>query len=148
MFLDAFDLVCNAQAFTAVAVSTSSIDLGDVTPKREIAVGEPMGFGIGVDVAADCTTVLIEIIQATDAALTAGIIVLAQRTFLAADLPAGRGVFMPIPQNPTVAGPLRFLGIRATPAGGNATVTLTAWLTPQSLFSVTPNVNHAKNYVV
>ena len=147
MYVDALGLVCNAQAFTAVAVSTDSIDLGNVTPKREIAVGEPMGFGIAVGVAASATTVLVEIIQATDAALTTGIIVLAQRTFLAADMPAGRLIFMPIPQAPTVAGPLRFLGLRVTPAGGAATVTLDAWLTSHSLFSVLAP-NYAKGFTV
>lgn len=147
MYVDVLGRVCNAQAFTAVAVSTDSIDLGNVTPKREIAVGEPMGFGISVGVAASATTVLVEIIQATDAALTAGIVVLAQRTFLSADMPAGALIFMPIPQNPTLAGPLRFLGLRVTPAGGAATVTLTAWLTAHSVFSVVAR-SYAKGFTI
>jgi len=147
MYLDNLLVVSDAQAFTAVAVSTNSIDLSNVTPKREIATGEAMGFGIAVDVAASATTVLFEIIQATDAALTAGIIVLAQRTFLSADMPAGALIFFPIPQNPTAAGPLRFLGIRVTPAGGAATVTLTSWLTTHDAFSVLAKP-YAKSYVV
>jgi len=147
MYLDVLLRVSNAQAFTAVAVSTDSIDLGNVTPKREIAVGEPMGFGLAVNVAASATTVLVELIQATDAALTAGIVVLSQRTFLSADMPLGRLIFMPLPQAPTVAGPLRFLGIRVTPAGGAATVTLTAWLTAHNVFSVLPT-NYAKGYTI
>lgn len=147
MYMDVLGRVCNAQAFTAVAVSTDSIDLGNVTPKREIATGEAMGFGIAVGVAASATTVLIEIIQATDAALTAGIVVLAQRTFLSADLPVGALVFFPIPQNPTLAGPLRFLGLRVTPTGGAATVTLTAWLTAHDLFSVPPR-HYADNITI
>jgi hypothetical protein len=147
MFIDALGLVSDAQAFTAVAVSTSSIDLGNVTPKREIATGEPLGFGVSVDVAASATTVLVELIQATDAALTAGIVVLSQRTFLSADMPLGATIFMPLPQNPTVAGPLRFMGIRVTPAGGAATVTLTAWLTAHDLFSVLART-YAKGYTI
>jgi len=147
MYLDALLLVSDAQAFTAVAVSTNSIDLGNVTPKREIATGEALGFGLQVDVAASSTTVLVEIIQATDAALTAGIVVLSQRTFLSADMPAGALIFMPLPQNIAAAGPLRFLGIRVTPAGGAATVTLTSWLTTHDLFSVGAK-NYAKSYVV
>jgi hypothetical protein len=138
MYVDVLGRVCNAQAFTAVAVSASSIDLGNVTPKREIAVGEAMGFMITVGVAASATTVLVEIIQATDDVLTAGIIVLAQRTFLSADMPLGAQIFFPIPRNPTVAGPLRFLGLRVTPAGGAATVTLSAFLTSHDLASVPP----------
>lgn len=147
MFIDALGRVCNAQAFTAAAVSTDSIDLGNVTPKREIATGEPMGFALAVVVAASSTTVLVEIIQATDAALTTGIIVLAQRTFLSADMPLGRLIFMPLPQQPTVAGPLRYLGLRVTPAGGAATVTLSAWLTAHDLFSAAPQA-YAKGYTV
>jgi hypothetical protein len=146
MYVDALGLVADAQAFTAVAV-TNSVDLGNVTPKREIANGEPMGFGIAVDVAASSTTVLVEIIQATDGPLTAGIIVLAQRTFLSADMPAGALIFFPIPQNPTAAGPLRFIGLRVTPAGGAATVTLTAWLTAHNLFAALART-YAKGYTI
>src|SRR5262245_37586797 len=147
MYLDAQTLLSDAQAFTGVAVSTNSYDLGNVTPKREIAPGEPMGVGIAIDVAASSTTVLVELIQATDAALTAGIIVLAQRTFLSADMPVGALIFMPIPQNPTAAGPLRFFGIRGTPAGGAATVTLTAWLTGHNLFAALART-YAKGYTI
>lgn len=147
MFLDALLLISNAQAFTAAAVSTNAVDLGNVSPKREAAVGEPMALGISVDVAASSTTVLVEIIQATDAALTAGIIVLAQRTFLSADMPLGRLIAMPIPRAPTAAGPLRYLGARVTPAGGAATVTLSLYIAPASMFSVVPT-NYAKGYTV
>lgn len=147
MYVDVLGRVCNAQAFTAAAVSTDSIDLGNVTPKREIAVGEPMGFGLAVNVAASSTTVLVEIIQATDAALTTGIVVLSQRTFLSADMPLGALIFMPIPQNPTLAGPLRYLGLRVTPAGGAATVTLTAWLTAHAVFSVVAR-SYAKGFTI
>jgi hypothetical protein len=147
MFIDALGVVCDAQAFTAAAVSTNSIDLGNSSPKREIAVGEPMGFGVTVDVAASSTTVKVEIIQATDAALTAGIVVLDERTFLSADMPVAAAIFMPLPQNVAVAGPLRFLGLRVTPAGGAATVTLTAWLTAHALFSVLAK-SYAKGYTI
>lgn len=145
MFVDALLRVCNAQAFTAAAVSASSIDLSNVTPKREIGTGKPIGFGINVNVAASCTTVLVEIIQATDDVLTAGIIVLAQRTYLAADMPLGGLQFLPLPPSYPVAGALRYLGVRVTPVGGAATVTLTVWLTAQDLFSIAPK-NYAKGY--
>src|SRR5262245_60122617 len=147
MYVDAQALLSDAQAFVAAAVSTNSYDLGTASPQREIAVGEPMGVGIACDVAASSTTVLVEIIQATDAALTAGIIVLAQRTFLSADFPAGALAFLGLPERPTLAGPLRFLGVRVTPAGGAATVTLTIWLTAQNLFS-TQARSYAKGYTI
>lgn len=141
MFIDALQRVSNAQAFTAVAVSSDSIDLGNTTPKRAIGDGEPMGFGFGVDVAASSTTVKLEVIMATDAALTAGIVVLVEETRLSADLPVGRLLFLGIPPGEPAAGFLRYIGVRVTPAGGAATVTMSAWLTPQSLFAA-----HAKHY--
>jgi len=147
MYLDALLLVSDAQAFTAVAVSTNSIDLGNVTPKRQIGDGETVGFGFAVDVAASATTVKLEIIMATDDALTAGIIVLAEETRLAADLAAGWRHFMALPKGAPAAGYLRYIGIRATPAGGAATVTLTAWLTAAALFSAKPT-NYAKGYAI
>jgi hypothetical protein len=147
MFQDALLQVCDAQAFTAAAVSGRSIDLGNVTPKRVIGTGEPVGFAVTVDVLASCTTVKIEVIQATDEALSAGIVVLAERTFLEADLPAGAAVFMDIPVQAPAAGALRFIGIRATPSGGAATVTLSASLMPRSMFSIAPK-SYAKGYTI
>lgn len=147
MFVDALGLVSDAQAFTAVAVSTSSIDLGASIPKREIGAGEPVGFAFAVDVAASATTVKLEIIMATDDALTAGIVVLVEATRLAADLPAGKLLFLGIPASAPAAGWLRYLGIRATPAGGAATVTLTSWLTVQALFSTLAK-SYAKGYTI
>ncbi len=72
------------------------------------------------------------LIMATDAALTAGIVVLAEATRLAADLPLGQVLFLGIPPGAPAAGFLRYIGVRVTPAGGAATVTLSAALVPQS----------------
>lgn len=147
MILDALLLVSDAQAFTAAAVSTNSVDTGLTTVKRELGAGEAMGFAFQVDVAASSTTVKLEIIMATDAALTTGIIVLVEATRLAADLAAGKLLWLGLPPNMPAAGALRYMGIRATPVGGAATVTLTSWLTPKSLFSVPPQ-NYSKGYSI
>lgn len=144
MFIDALLRVSSAQAFTAVAVSTSSIDLGNVTPKRAIGTGEPMGFAISIDVLLSATSMLVEVISATDAALTAGIVVENSRTFLAAAAPAGALLWIDLPMGSPAN---RFLGLRVTPTGGAATVTLTAQLTDRNLFSIASQ-NYAKNYVV
>lgn len=143
MYLDALLLVSDAQAFGAGAVSTNSIDLGNVTPKREIGVGEPMGFGLSVDVAATGTTVVIEVISATDAALTAGIVVHGRKDGLIADFAAGALHFIAINEGRPFMN--RFIGIRATIAAG--TLTATAWLTSSDLFSVA-QTNYAKAYAV
>lgn len=144
MFIDALLRVSTAQAFTAVAVSANSIDLGNVTPKRAIGTGEPMGFAISVDVVLDATSMLIEVISATDAALTTSVVSHASRTVLAAGAAAGALIFIDVPiGTPTQ----RYLGLRVTPTGGNATVTLTASLTHRDLFSIA-QAYYAKNYVV
>jgi hypothetical protein len=141
MFLDALTLVSDAQAFGAAAVSTNSIDLGNVTPKREIGTGEPMGFGFQIDVSGTVAASLVEIISATDAALTAGILVEGSLTIPLAAALAGSLWFVPLPMGrPTQ----RFLGIRVTTAGG--TITATSWLTAHSMFSILAKV-YAKAFV-
>lgn len=142
MFVDAFLRVSNAQAFGAAAVSTDSIDLGNVTPKRQIGTGEPMGFGFACTTSGTVAASLIEIISATDAALTAGILVHASRTIPLAEMVAGALFFIPLPQGTPTQ---RFLGIRVTTAGG--TVSGTAWLTAHDLFSILP-VHHASGFVI
>jgi len=142
MYLDAFLRVSNAQAFGAAAVSTDSIDLGNVTPKRRIGTGEPMGFGIAITTSGTVAPTLFEIISATDAALTAGILVHASRSIPLAEVLAGALFFLPLPQGTPTQ---RYLGLRATTAGG--TVSATAWLTAHDLFSIAAQA-YARNYVV
>jgi hypothetical protein len=142
MFLDNLGVVSDSQAFGAAAVSTNSIDLGLTTPGRQIGTGEPMGFGIGVTVAGTVAASLIEIISATDAALTAGIIVHASRTIPLAETVAGAQFFIGIPPGTPTQ---RFLGIRITTAGG--TISADAWLTTQSLFSLLPRA-YPKGFTV
>jgi hypothetical protein len=113
-----------------------------------VGTGEALGFGVQVDVAADFTTgdetYQIEVISATDAALTAGILVHATYVRTAAQLALGALLFCPLPAGfPTQ----RFLGLRYTTGGTTPTVTLTAWLTTHSLFSLNAKA-YAKSYVV
>lgn len=143
MFLDAFLRVSNAQAFGAgPTVSTDSIDLGNVTPKRQIGTGEPMGFGVAVTTAGTVAATKMEVISATDAALTAGILVHAVRDIPLAETVLGALFFLPIPQGTPTQ---RFLGVRFTTAGG--TISATVWLTTHSLFSLLP-VHHASGYTI
>lgn len=142
MFLDALLLVSDAQNFGAAAVSTNSIDLGLTTPGRQVGTGEPMGFGLSVDVAGTVAPSLVEIISATDAALTAGILVHTSRSIPLADMTAGSRHWLGLaPGAPTQ----RYLGIRITTAGG--TVTATVWFTTQALFSLEPRL-YPKNYAI
>lgn len=56
MYVDKQNLLSDAQAFSADAASTNTIDLGNVTPKNDPFAGEPMMMVVQVDVAADATT--------------------------------------------------------------------------------------------
>ena len=147
MFIDNFLRVSAAQAFGAAAVSTNSIDLGvpgglGVITNRQIGTGEPMGFGLGVTTPGTVADSIVEVISATDAALTAGILTHATYTIKLAAALAGALFFAPIPQGTPTQ---RFLGIRVTTAGG--TISLNAWLTTHSLFSLMP-ASYAKAYLV
>lgn len=144
MYLDALLLVSDAQAFTGAATfSTNTIDLGAVTPARQIGTGEPMGFGIAIDVAAGAgSTAVIDVVQSDNANLSSPDVI-ATASFAAATLVAGYLAFIGIPSGfPTK----RYLGIRETSTGGTTTVTLTAWLTARDLFSLAVQ-NYAKGYV-
>lgn len=142
MYLDAFLRVSNAQAFGAAAVSTDSIDLGNVTPKRQIGTGEPMGFGVAITTAGTVAATLMEVISATDAALTAGILVHLTRTVPLAETVIGALFFLSLPMGTPTQ---RYLGVRMTTAGG--TISATVWLTARDLFSIA-SAYYARNYAV
>lgn len=133
MYLDVLTRVSNRQAFTAAAVSADSIDLGVTTPQRPIGTGEPTGFGININVGLAGTSLLVELISALDGALSSNILVHNARTVLAADAGAGALIFLPLPPSALTQ---RFIGLRVTPTGGAATVTLTAQFGPESTWSI------------
>jgi hypothetical protein len=141
MFLDNLLVVSDNQAFGAAGVSTNSIDLGLPTPGRQVGTGEPLGFGFAVDISGTVAASLLEIISATDAALTAGILVHATRSIPLAEAIAGALFFLGLPPGTPTQ---RYLGIRVTTAGG--TISGTAWLTAQNLFSIAHRY-YAKGYV-
>src|SRR6185369_6371642 len=97
MFIDALLKVASAQAMGAGAVSASSIDLALLTPGRQIGTGEPLGFGVNIDVGATVAATDFEIISATDAALTAGILSHVKVTVPLATAVAGFQLFLPLP---------------------------------------------------
>lgn len=147
MFLDALLLVSDAQAVTATAFSTNTIDLGASTPKREIGTGEAMGFGVIVDVAADFTTgnetYQFDLVQSANANLSSPDVI-ASYVRTAAQLPAGSMHFIPIPPGWPQK---QYLGLQYTTGGTTPTITVTAWLTARDLFSIQAKA-YAKNYAV
>jgi Bbp16-like protein len=147
MYLDAFGLVSDSQAITATAASTHTIDLGNVTPKRAIGDGEEVGFAVNVEVAADFTTgnetYTFEVIQSANANLSSPDVI-GSITLTAAQLLAGFLFFMPILGGfPTK----RYVGMQYTVGGTTPTITISAWLTPKSLFS-RANTHYARAYTV
>lgn len=147
MFIDALGLVSDAQAVSADAASTNTIDLGNVTPKREIGTGEPMGFGFSVDVAADAAnadeTYEFQVIQSANADLSSPDILVAQ-SIARGTLVAGFQFFLAIPPGFPQK---RYLGTFYNVGGTTPSITITAWLTTQSLFSILAK-SYAKNYAV
>jgi hypothetical protein len=146
MYIDALTQLSAAQAMGAAAVSTNSVDLGLPggvgTPlKRQIGTGEPVGIGIVVTTAGTVAATLFEFISTTDAALTAGILVHCSFSIPLAQTTLGAQFFLPIPQGTPTQ---RFIGLRATTAGG--TISVSAWVTSHSLFSLLA-ASYAKNFI-
>lgn len=142
-FMDALGLVSDAQALTATAFSTNTIDLGAENPS--IGTGEEVGFGISVDAGADITTgnetYTIEVVQSANADLSAPD-VLSSRVVVAADLALASLLFVAVPMGTPTK---RYLGLRYTLGGTTPLLTVTAWLTARSLFSIAAR-RYSKNY--
>lgn len=144
MYLDLQTLLSDAQAFTGAAtVSTNVIDLGAVTPKRQIGDGEAEGVAVIVDVAAGAgSTHTMEIIQSATSNMASPDII-ASMTILAASLIAGTKFFLGIP----VGYPTKeFIAFRNTATGGTTTITCTAWATLRSMFDA--GQTYAKGYTI
>lgn len=117
-----------AQAFTGAAtVSTHSYKKQSAA--QDLSIGRRMALLVMPTVSAGAgSTHTLEVIQATDAALTAGVEVLSAVTVLAADLIVGKEIEVPIPQGTMDK---QYIGFRNTATGGTTTVTLDVYLVPQ-----------------
>ncbi len=132
-----------AQAFTGAAtVSTNSYK--KQTAAQDISIGRRMAFLCMPTVAQGTgSTMVIEAIQASNAALTADITALNSVSVLAANFQLGDQVEVPIPQGVMTT---QFLGIRVTLTGGTTTVTMDAYLVPQdeiAKYKSFPKINDA-----
>jgi hypothetical protein len=137
-YRDALLEVSNAQAVTATAVSTGSIDLGPpaaVAVVREVGTGEPIGFAVSIVAPANMgtgdETYEFDIISSATANLAAPTVI-ASFVRGGAGLVAGALLFLPLPMGHPL---LEFLGLRYTTGGTAPSMTVTAWLTPQSMLS-------------
>ena len=117
-----------AQAFTGAAtVSTHSYKKQSAA--QDISIGRRMALLVMPTVSAGAgSTHTLEVIQATNAALTTGVEVLGSVSILAADLIVGKEIEVPIPQGTMDE---QYIGFRNTATGGTTTVTLDVYLVPQ-----------------
>jgi hypothetical protein len=130
MFLDAYNLLSDAQAVTADAYSTNTIDLGASSPARQIGDGEPMAVVFTVDVALAGTTptIVFNVVDSANANLSSHTVLVASKSYSA--LAAGAQVVLPIPPGLPTA---RYLGAYYDVGGTTPTITLTAALMPLSM---------------
>lgn len=148
MILDSLLTLSDAQAVTASAYSTNTVDLGNVTPKRDIGVGEGLTVMITVDVAADATTgdetYQFDFVQSANADLsshdTLESIVVGR-----ADLVAGYSFTLPLPSGRITK---RYVGLRFTTGGTTPTITVTASIQPRDMASLAKPTAYAKGYTV
>lgn len=144
MILDALLRLSDNQALTAgTVVSTNSVDLGDVTPKRDVGIGEPIAIIVAVDVAPDGTTdtFSFDTIGATNGALTAGVVQHVRRTIPKAKLVAGALVVLDVPPGMDE----RYLGVRYVVGAGD-TISVSAFVVPRSFIQYVKN--YARGYVI
>lgn len=146
MYIDAFTLFSDAQALTATAYSTNTIDLGNVTPKNEIGAGEPLTVAFQIDVAADGTTTdetyEFRFIQSANANLSSEDALVA-RIITYANLTVGTIHFIDIPPGCVTK---RYIGAKYVLGGTTPTVTVTSWLTLRSM--IQRYQSYAKGYTI
>ncbi len=128
MMWDVENQLCVTQAFTGGAtVSTNSYKKQSAA--QDISIGRRMALLCMATVAAGAgSTHTLEVIQATDAALTTSVDSLASISVAAASLIPGAQFEIPIPQGVMTK---QYLGFRNTATGGTTTVTLDVYLVPQ-----------------
>lgn len=157
MILDAQTTFSDAQALTATALGTNVYDLGVA---KSVGNGEPLCVMFVVDVAADQTSgnedYAFQITYSSDAAQTTALRSVAAIYFesgtptapaLDADLlVAGFKFFLPVP--PTAQSvDERYIGVRYLLAGTSPTITVSAYLVPQS-FAEAAQPYYASGYTI
>jgi hypothetical protein len=122
MFLDRQNRVSNAQAVTATAVSTDTIDLGIA---RDIGVKESLKWVVTVDESfATATSVEIQAVSSANADLSSHNVLMSTGAIVIAQLTAGRHpIVIDMPRSLATTLPVgqRYIGLRYVVAGSNAT---------------------------
>lgn len=145
MITDALLQLSSAQAVTATAVSTNTIDLGS---NRDIGAGSDIKVVFGVDVsatAAGAATVTFQVISSASASLTSPTILAQTDAIGKAELTAGRRpISLDIAASVLAAQPVgqRYLGVQYTVATGP----LTAGSFTSTLVLGSDSADHNKYY--
>lgn len=148
MYIDSLLLLDDAVALSATAYSTNTIDLGNVTPKREVGSGEALAVVFQIDTAADTAsgdeTYQFLIVQSANANLSShDTLIQTDTSFITrSTLVAGYTLALLVP--PLVS--KRYLGVRYVLGGTTPTVTLTAWYGPWKF--VQKFTTYAKGYTI
>jgi hypothetical protein len=131
MILDALLKLSANQQVTADAASTNTIDFGDVTPKRQVAVGEPMALVVACKAKGTHTgTVKLTAVQSAAADLSSPQII-GELDLLAAQVIAGKTYVIPLAQGTPG---LRYFGAHYD-IDGTVDFTVDAYLQPLSMAS-------------
>lgn len=144
MVLDKDLQLCSAQQVTADAVSENTFDAHDVTPKRQLAVGEPMGMVVAITAVGTHTgSVKVQAITSAAADLGSPLIV-GELDLEAADAAVGRLYWVAISGGKA---PLRYWGLNFD-ITGTVDFTVDAYgPMPLSMFTQL-NQHYAKGYTV
>lgn len=133
MNLDAYCTLSDAQSLTATAYSTNTYDLGNVTPKRDPGIGEPLVLMFQVDVAADGTTTdetyEFRLVQSANANLSSEDSLEAM-VITYANLTVGSIHYLPIPPGKITK---RYIGAKYVLGGTTPTLTVTCQIQPRSM---------------
>ena len=146
MLIDALLSLSDAQALSATGFSTNTVDLGAMTPVRDIGAGEPMCVSFSVDVAADAgtgdETYTFQFVQSANANLSSPDI-LSQVAVARGTLLAGYHFYLPIPVHLITK---RYIGVQYTLAGTTPSITVTAQIQPMAM--VQEDRTYAKGYTI
>jgi len=125
--------LADAMALTVDAPFTNILDLGEISPARQIGTGEPMVLVLQVGVAAshaDNDETYQFILQQSDNEDLSSADDILVRTIVYTDLAANRIHYLPIPPGTPSK---RYLGGYFNGGGTTPTVTVTAFIQPQSM---------------
>jgi Bbp16 len=143
MILDALLKVSAAQQVTADAVSGNTIDFGNVTPKRKVAVGEPLALVVCITaIGTNTGSAKVQAIQSAGADLSSPVII-GEVDLATADIKAGKVIVVPLGQGVPA---MRYAGANYD-ITGTVDFTVDAYITPLSMASTLAET-YAKNYTV